>query len=257
MSVKSLASRTRLSGRSARIAAYVAWVLVSFALATIIVTLAILGLQAANILDVFERGSTQANVAVVAIGVVTYALMLAIVLYGPRVLARRKQSVSLKLLGLDRMLLWREIPIAVLAMGFYFILAMIMVGIASQLPWVDVQQTQDVGLDTLQPGKEILLAFLLLVVIGPVIEEVIFRGYLYGKIRATRTPWWLATLITSIVFGAVHLQWNVAFDTFALSVVMCLTREVSGSIWPSILMHMMKNGMAFYFLFIAPNALGM
>ena len=98
------------------------------------------------------------------------------------------------------------------------------------------------------------MAFLTLVVIAPVAEETIFRGYLLGKLRKF-VPVWLAILATSVLFGAVHGAWNLAIDTFALSVVMSLLRQNTGSLWASILLHMTKNGIAFYILFINPAIL--
>jgi membrane protease YdiL (CAAX protease family) len=43
---------------------------------------------------------------------------------------------------------------------------------------------------------------------------------------------------------------NVALDVFILSIVMCGLREMTGSIWAGVVLHMMKNGLAFYLLFI-------
>ena len=123
------------------------------------------------------------------------------------------------------------------------------------LPWIDTQEVQETGLSTTVFGSELTWIFLLLVVVGSIIEEVIFRGYLYGKIRAAKVPFWATAIIVSALFGLAHMQWNVGIDTFVLSMVMCLARELTGSIWTGILMHMMKNGLAFYFLFIATNTL--
>ncbi|MBO7664280.1 CPBP family intramembrane metalloprotease, partial [Candidatus Saccharibacteria bacterium] len=61
----------------------------------------------------------------------------------------------------------------------------------------------------------------------------------------------VATLITSIAFGCMHGQWNVGVNVFALSVVLCVLREITGSIYSGILVHMLKNAIAFYLLYIA------
>ena len=39
---------------------------------------------------------------------------------------------------------------------------------------------------------------------------------------------------------------------FAMSIVMCAVRELTGTIWGGILIHILKNGIAFYFLFVNP-----
>jgi membrane protease YdiL (CAAX protease family) len=88
----------------------------------------------------------------------------------------------------------------------------------------------------------------------------LFRGYLYGKLRKI-TPIWVAIVMTSLTFGVAHLwtggdgplQWAVMIDTFVLSLVMCVMREHTGAIWITILMHMAKNGLAFYLLFVNPQ----
>jgi len=37
--------------------------------------------------------------------------------------------------------------------------------------------------------------------------------------------------------------------------VLCTLRIVTGSIWAGVLLHMIKNGLAFYVLFVAPMML--
>jgi len=122
------------------------------------------------------------------------------------------------------------------------------------LPGFNVNQVQDTGFDQLSARYEYILAFMTLVVIAPIAEEVLFRGYLYGKLKKF-VPVWAAIVVTSVLFGFIHGAWNLAVDTFALSVVLCLLRESTGSIWSSILLHMAKNGIAFYILFINPSLL--
>ena len=93
------------------------------------------------------------------------------------------------------------------------------------------------------------MAFISLVVIAPIAEEIIFRGWLYGKLRA-RLSLIPAVLLTSILFGAVHGQWNVGVNVFVMSIVMCLQREITGTVYSGIILHMLKNGIAFYLLYI-------
>lgn len=109
---------------------------------------------------------------------------------------------------------------------------------------------------------QFIMAFVVLVVLAPIVEELLYRGYLYSKLRNSFSIW-LSIIVTSIAFGAAHLwvgpdlplQWAVAVDTFTLSLVMCATREYTGAIWVPIMMHMAKNGIAFYFLFINTGAI--
>src|SRR5690606_3821612 len=115
-------------------------------------------------------------------------------------------------------------------------------------------QEQQTGFAQITTQAEYIIAFVSLVVVAPVAEEVLFRGYLLGKLRKY-VPLWGAILITSVLFGIVHFQWNVGIDVFALSIVLCILRVVSRGLWAPIMLHMLKNGVAYYFLFINPTLL--
>ena len=98
---------------------------------------------------------------------------------------------------------------------------------------------------------------MILVVVAPIAEELIFRGWLYGKLRlllssklSNNASMILSIILVSVLFGMVHMQWNVGVNVFALSVVLCGLREITGTIYAGILAHMLKNGIAFYLLYI-------
>lgn len=186
-------------------------------------------------------------------GVVIYSLAILLVLGIPWLV--KKRPTTAETLGLHRLPTWMDILWAPAGLVAYLILTAIVAAVATVfLPFVDYAQTQETGFSQLIGNAQYILAFVSLVVVAPIAEEVLFRGYLFGKLRKY-APLWLSIGITSLLFGIVHFQWNVGLDVFALSVVLCLLRVVSGSLWPSILLHMMKNGVAFYFLFVNPALL--
>lgn len=165
----------------------------------------------------------------------------------------KKRSTSQADIGLTRLPSWTDILITPAGLVVYLILSSLLILLATRvLSWVDINQVQDIGFKQLNQRYEYILAFSSLVVIAPIAEEILFRGYLYGKLRKF-VPIWVAIITTSLLFGFVHGAWNLAIDTFALSVVLCLLRESTGNIWASILLHMTKNGIAFYILFINPT----
>lgn len=199
-----------------------------------------------------DLDSLNNNLLVVSLGAITYIIMLVLTLGLPKWIYGK--ATSWEELGVNRWLTWKDIGLAVGAMVVYFIFSYILISIAMRfLPWFDLDQVQETGIVAPQRGIELVLVFILFVVAAPFAEELLFRGYLFGKLRANKIPFWLTAIIVSILFGAAHGQWNVGVDTFALSMVMCLAREVSGALWPTVLMHMMKNGIAFYFLFVNPT----
>ena len=160
-------------------------------------------------------------------------------------------------LGLKGLPTWTDIGLAPVGLVVSLLLAAGVIWLFSFFPWFDAGQTQEVGFDLFLSGADKAVAFLTLVVIAPIAEEVIFRGWLYGKLRARTSASMssalsvvLSTLLVSVLFGAIHLQWNVAVNVFALSLVLCGLREITGTIYAGILVHMLKNGLAFYLLYV-------
>lgn len=224
---------------------YSIWLSAVFVVSQFIVVLVVQALQSAG----FDFSSISDNIFNIVLSVLMYALMTVLTIAVPRWVLKKR--TTLQELGTTRRLTWLDIAIAAAGFVSYWVLTIALVAAASNLlPWVDLTQSQETGIVQPQRGLELALVFALFVVVAPIIEEVLFRGYLYGKFRAGGVPFWLAALVTSALFGAAHGQWNVAIDTFALSLVMCVAREVSGALWPSILIHMMKNGVAFYLVFV-------
>lgn len=146
---------------------------------------------------------------------------------------------------------------ALVSYGLYFICYLaLVVFVSAVVPGLDTQQKQQIGFSQAQGGVNLLIAFIALVLITPLVEEIIFRGYLYSSLRA-KYRFWPSTIVTSIVFGVLHLQfgsnapllWIAAIDTFTLSIFMCYLRERRSSIWPAVFLHMLKNCVAFLLLF--------
>lgn len=88
---------------------------------------------------------------------------------------------------------------------------------------------------------------LVAVLLVPVTEEVLFRGGLFRYFR-TRIPRWAAIVLTSALFGALHVSWGDhlgGLPSFApltvLAVVFCLAYERTGSIGATIVAHALFN----------------
>ena len=93
-----------------------------------------------------------------------------------------------------------------------------------------------------------------LVLWQPAIEELLFRGVLQGLLLRTTagaaSRWGLsvANLATSVVFVLVHFVnqpaiW--AIGVFVPSLLFGLFRDRSGSVWPSLALHIVFNGAFF------------
>jgi membrane protease YdiL (CAAX protease family) len=224
-----------------------AWVAVAYVASNLIIAALLV------IMDILHRpvdSFIRPSILQTVIATLIYALTIGIVIAGPYVF-KRKLTTDITALGLDRLPSWTDIALAPLTFIVYTVLAGVTLSIVTSLiPVFPVNQTQDVGF-TFGSQTDNVLAFLTLVVLAPLAEETLFRGYLYGKLNKY-VPAVVSALITSLLFAVAHFQWNVGIDVFILSLFLCGLRSLTGSIWAGILVHMIKNGLAYYLLFISP-----
>ncbi len=88
-------------------------------------------------------------------------------------------------------------------------------------------------------GAVILLA----VVIAPVAEELIFRGYFYGVLRKYSGRFW-AVAITSFLFAGIHGHLPSLTGLLILGVVLALIYERTSNLWVPIAAHSFFNGIS-------------
>jgi len=81
------------------------------------------------------------------------------------------------------------------------------------------------------------------VLVAPLSEEVFFRGFLFAGLRQ-RHGWVAALLLSSAIFAVFHLQPAALIPTFLLGCVLVFIYQMSGSLWPGILLHFFINGCA-------------
>ena len=113
---------------------------------------------------------------------------------------------------------------------------------------VDLNQEQDNAFKAAASHPQIALAFVALVVVTPIVEEMVFRGFLYRGLRSSIGKVG-AAIIASLLFGFAHGQINVGIDTFILSLFLIALLEKTNSLIPSILLHAIKNFFAFLIIF--------
>lgn len=143
---------------------------------------------------------------------------------------------------------WTYLAKALLAFVGYFALTLCLQTVARTFFGLDAEETQELGYQAVS-GLELVAAFVPLVILTPFVEELIFRGFVFTGFRR-HLPFWIAALGVSALFGLVHGQWNVGLDVFAMSMVSCYLVEKTNSLWPSIFLHVIKNSVAFYLLYL-------
>lgn len=217
--------------------------------AVLVATQLLLRLVLINLMHL-DQASMSTNALQTLYSALVYVVSLAITIFVPWKLAKSKTTRDE--LGLRGLPTWTDILLAPVGFIVFMIVAVILVAILQSIfPGINWNESQDVGFSNLISSSDFILAFISLVVVAPVAEELIFRGWLYGKLRA-KIPAIPAMLVVSILFGIVHGQWNVGVTVFVMSIAMCTLREITGTIWGGILIHILKNGIAFYFLYVNP-----
>ena len=101
--------------------------------------------------------------------------------------------------------------------------------------------------------QELLYLLLITCLLGPITEELVYRGVLMNTFLKD-SPWYGDVLLSACVFGYVHVSDGItplAFFTYASggAIVAFLYRKTHSLYYP-ILLHIMINITAFWYLWI-------
>ncbi|MEK7688523.1 MAG: type II CAAX endopeptidase family protein [Pseudomonadota bacterium] len=94
-----------------------------------------------------------------------------------------------------------------------------------------------------QDPAALLVGLALLAGLAPLVEELVFRGLLYGWL-AGRWGSGIAVIGSSLAFAAAHVELAHVILVLPLGLVFGWLRWRSGSLWPSLVAHMANNGLA-------------
>lgn len=90
-------------------------------------------------------------------------------------------------------------------------------------------------------GFHFVWSLILLVVVGPLTEEFVFRGYVF-RLLQQKTSIKIAAAISSLIFAAVHgIQTGWFINHFLLGFFCCYVYVRSNSVWSSVLTHIGNN----------------
>lgn len=88
----------------------------------------------------------------------------------------------------------------------------------------------------------VVIAFVSAAIISPLYEEIFYRGFLYRWLR-TRVGFIGALLLSSSIFTIIHIPtYNVMPVNFFSGIIFALAYERTNSIWPSVMIHGLTNG---------------
>jgi uncharacterized protein len=116
-------------------------------------------------------------------------------------------------------------------------------------PQQDTQPIMQLFEQSSDPGKRVPL-IVLAVVIAPISEEFVFRGFLYGVLKkfAGALP---ALVFSALLFGLIHMHIPSLLPLFLLGCVLTLAYELSGSLLVPMTMHAFFNTLTLVQVFFA------
>lgn len=86
------------------------------------------------------------------------------------------------------------------------------------------------------------MAWVSAVVMAPLAEEIFFRGMLQSMLRRVCASPWLAIILASALFGAIHFQQpGAVLPLVLLGVVLGYNYERTGRLWAPVLLHALFN----------------
>ncbi len=94
------------------------------------------------------------------------------------------------------------------------------------------------GLRTSWPWA--VAVFVIVAVIAPLCEEIIFRGLLWGALDR-RWGQWVAMVVSTVVFALAHLEFTRAPLLVVVAIPLALARWYSGGLLASIVAHQVTN----------------
>jgi len=107
----------------------------------------------------------------------------------------------------------------------------------------------------LQPESAIgfILLFLAIVIIAPVGEELLFRGFLQQFLEQHWKDVTRAILVTSLFFAIIHMNSYWLIQIYILGIFLGYLSWRTGSVIPSLILHAINNGTALIFSFTELN----
>jgi uncharacterized protein len=90
------------------------------------------------------------------------------------------------------------------------------------------------------------------VIVAPLVEETVFRGFIYGVLKRY-TDGWFAAVCSAALFAIVHMHVGSLVPLFVLALGLCAAYERTGSLLVPMGMHALFNGVSTTFLLLYPQ----
>ena len=178
--------------------------------------------------------------------------LLAIYLIFHLVMIQKKQSLSH--LGISFSAFLKNFSFGV--QGYLSLLPLLFLSLLVSLWMADLfhipPPTQPIQ-DLFKEGSRVeifFLGLLMVVLVGPIIEEIFFRGFLYNALKMKWGRRW-AILATGFLFALLHANWVGLLPITLLGCALAYGYELTGSLVTSMTIHILHNSLimaVFFFI---------
>lgn len=132
--------------------------------------------------------------------------------------------------------MWRVLIYLVLVRAAGYVYAAALYFAKVEIPGQATDLTRFFGAGLTGIGMTVLIAGL----IGPLVEEIVFRGVVFGAL-SDLLPRWLAVALSAAIFAGLHLNPYLIVPAFIVGVALALVYARSESLWPAVILHSLYN----------------
>ena len=90
-------------------------------------------------------------------------------------------------------------------------------------------------------GSTLLIELIGSAILTPMLEELLYRGVIYERLRFFMGKKWHGIFLSSLIFAMVHLNLVQFIYAFGMGIVLACCMEVTGHVYGAILGHMTAN----------------
>jgi len=162
-----------------------------------------------------------------------------------------KQKDILEALGMRGRLRWSYIVWAVAGFGAYILLSWaVPLLLAKLIHGFDPSALTQYGRSKPSSTFGLMADLLQVAILTPLIEEIMYRGYLFTEFKKFKMPAIAAIALVSVLFAMMHYPpWVWVVDTFIFGLVVTIIRQKTGNIWTGLGIHIAANSFAYFLLF--------
>lgn len=144
---------------------------------------------------------------------------------------------------------FRKIKISTVFLVILFtLLCMPLVTVVNAISMLFVDNTViSMSMDVLE--MPFMKMFLMMAIVGPLSEEFVFRGVIFGGYRKDGNVMG-AILLSALVFGFMHMNFNQAGYAFVLGVALAFLKVATRSLLAPMIMHFMVNAQTVILMYI-------